>query len=93
MKVEKKRMDEYLKSIRSFNCPLCGSNNWTVSDTVFQALEFDIDGLRLGGASVPIIPISCMKCGNTLFINALISGLIDRPEDKNDGRDENKSTE
>lgn len=85
MKVQQERMDAYLKKITGSPCPLCGQKRWQISNTVFQAIEFDTKGLILGGGSYPIVPLACMSCGNTYFINALVADLIDRPaEDAGD---------
>lgn len=78
MRVDRERMDAFLNRIRGPVCPLCGNSNWTAADTVFQAIEFDYKGVMLGGASMPIVPITCTQCGNTHMINALVAGIIDR---------------
>ena len=36
--------------------------------------------LVLGGAKssiVPVIPVTCSKCGNTVFINAIVANLLE----------------
>ena len=78
MKLSQEKLNNYLKKIHGSICPLCNNNKWTISDQVFQALEFDYEGLLIGGTSYPIVPLTCQNCGNTYFINALISGLIDK---------------
>jgi len=77
MKVEKEKLDAYLKKIHGSPCPLCGNNRWEISDQVFQALEFDYKGIQIGGATFPMVPLTCVTCGNTYFINALIAKLIE----------------
>lgn len=81
MKISQEKVNSYLRRIYATACPLCGNNNWTISDQVFQALEFDFKGLPLNGASYPIVPLTCTQCGNTYFINALIAGLIEKPKE------------
>ena len=78
MKVNQEKIDNYLKKIHGSTCPLCNHNAWTISDQVFQTPEFDYHGLLIGGASYPIVPLTCQYCGNTYFINALVSGLIEK---------------
>ena len=78
MKVNQEKIDNYLKKIHGSICPLCNNNAWTISNQVFQTLEFDYNGLPIGGASYPVVPLTCQYCGNTYFINALISGLIEK---------------
>lgn len=61
-------------------CQMCGSKNWTVSDKVFELREFHGGDLVLGpGPIQPIVPVTCTNCGNSLLVNALISGAIERP--------------
>ncbi|RHU95684.1 hypothetical protein DXC04_08415 [Dorea sp. OM07-5] len=83
MKVEQSKLNEYLKKIHGSVCPLCGNNHWNISDQVFQAVEFDYKGILIGGTSFPMVPLTCDNCGNTYFINALKSGLIDPPDPEN----------
>ena len=84
MKIEKDRLDAYLTKIRGGACPLCRGTQWRISDKVFQVMEYEPGGLILGGASVPVLPLTCMNCGNTYFINALVSNLIDKPQKDDD---------
>jgi predicted nucleic-acid-binding Zn-ribbon protein len=61
-------------------CPMCGSSGWNVSDTIYELREFHGGNLVLGnGPIVPIVPVSCNNCGNTVLVNALLSGAIDKP--------------
>lgn len=60
-------------------CPLCGEGNWSVTDKVFELREFNDGNFVLGGpnsAITPVIPVTCANCGNTVFINALVTGLL-----------------
>lgn len=61
-------------------CPMCGSNNWTVSDKIYELREFHDGNLVIGSGPIyPVIPVSCNNCGNSVFVNALISGAIEKP--------------
>ena len=55
---------------------MCNVGNWSVQDSVFQLLEFNPTGLVLGGPVIPVIPVACSNCGNTVLVNAIIAGLI-----------------
>ena len=92
MKVNKDKMDAYLKRIKAPVCPLCNNNEWKITDQVFQAIEFDYKGILIGGAAYPIVPLTCAHCGNTYFINALVAGLIDKDPPKNEINDNSSST-
>ena len=80
MRVDKKRLDAYLERIHGTTCPLCGNIHWEIADTIFQAIEFDHKGILINGSSFPMVPLTCINCGNTYFINALVSKLIDPEE-------------
>ena len=63
-------------------CPMCQAGNWSVSDQVFEMREFNGGNRILGGKSsiLPVIPVTCANCGNIIFVNAIVAGLI-----RNDG--------
>lgn len=61
-------------------CPMCGGKEWRVSEKYFELREFNDGNLMLGGpngAVMPVIPVTCNICGNTVFINALNTGLLE----------------
>ena len=60
-------------------CPLCGEGKWNVTDKIFELREFNNGNFVLGGpngAITPVIPVTCANCGNTILINALVTGLL-----------------
>jgi predicted RNA-binding Zn-ribbon protein involved in translation (DUF1610 family) len=57
-------------------CPMCGGGPWNVQNSTFQLLEFTEGGLTIGGPVVPVVPVVCMNCGNTVLVNAIVSGLV-----------------
>jgi ribosomal protein S27AE len=67
-------------------CPMCGESNWSVSDKVFEMREFHGGNIVLGGGAIqPVIPVTCSNCGNSIMVNALVIGVINKPsvESKN----------
>jgi hypothetical protein len=44
--------------------------------------EFTQAGLVLGGPVVPLAPVTCNNCGNTVLLNALMAGVVTTPEKK-----------
>lgn len=61
-------------------CPMCGSKNWVVSDKVYELREYHGGNIVIGGSPiVPIIPVSCDNCGNTIMVNPLISNTLKLP--------------
>ncbi|PHQ86182.1 MAG: hypothetical protein COB65_01495 [Thalassobium sp.] len=62
-------------------CPMCGEKSWTVSDTVYELREFHGGNVVLGSGPIfPVIPVSCNNCGNSIMVNALQSGAIEKPD-------------
>ena len=60
---------------------MCNHGNWSVQDTVFELRPFHGGSMVIGsGPLVPVIPVTCNNCGNTVLLNAIITGAIDRQE-------------
>ena len=80
MKIEQNKLNslsEFLKTKWSGRtCPMCQEGNWIIQENCFQIMEFNKDGLVVGGQVVPIIPITCSNCTNTIFINAILAGVV-----------------
>ena len=73
-------------------CGICGNNDWIINDTIWEIREFNGGDFILGGNSsiMPMISISCSKCGNTHFLNAIKLGVISPqvpPKDTNNTTD------
>lgn len=63
----------------SKNCPMCGHNNWNVSSNIVTALRIaEKGGISLGGDVMPLVAITCMNCGNVIFVNPLIINSLDK---------------
>lgn len=60
-------------------CQMCGVGSWNVQDSLFQLTEFNEGSVVLGGPVVPILPVVCGNCGNTVLVNALVSGALKPP--------------
>src|SRR5438132_1304548 len=50
-------------------CPYCGHPHWSIG-TPFEVALTD------GGSLSPHFPVMCSTCGNTVFINAILAGLL-----------------
>ena len=55
---------------------MCGEASWNVQEQVFQLTAFREGAMVLGGAVVPVIPVTCGNCGNTVFVNAIMAGVV-----------------
>lgn len=78
-KVDSNKLISHLKlKWQGRPCQMCGTGDWTVSDSIFELREYNLGNLVIGGGPiVPVVPITCDNCGNTLFINAIKAELID----------------
>ncbi|NQT96572.1 MAG: hypothetical protein HQ562_02405 [Candidatus Marinimicrobia bacterium] len=62
-------------------CPLCNSGKWSVSDNIYELRQYNKGKLVIGKIPiVPVIPITCDNCGNTILVNAIIVKAIDPSE-------------
>jgi hypothetical protein len=78
---QQKKLIERLNTLWRNNkfCNICNSNTWTISDTVFEMREFHGGNMVLGGDSAiqPVISLTCQNCGQTVFMNAIMLGVIE----------------
>ena len=63
------------------NCPLCGEGNWEVQEKPFELREFHGGAMVFGGVIIPVIPITCSNCGNTILVNAIKAGVVERAKE------------
>jgi hypothetical protein len=56
-------------------CPYCGTRQWSVG---LPTLPVTYSGPPFAGFA-PVVPVMCLNCGNTVFINAILSGLLPPP--------------
>lgn len=81
MKIDSDKLIEILKEKWSDkNCPMCDKNKsgWIISEKIYKIKEYNEDNYLLCDTSsvMPIIPIICSNCGNTILINPLALNLI-----------------
>ena len=59
-------------------CPMCGNKTWTISNDIYTLTKLGMDGsILLGtGKLVPLIPVSCNNCSNTVLINPKALGCL-----------------
>jgi len=78
----------------SKKCPMCGQQAWVIGKNVFELREFHEKGFVIGpGPIVPIIPVTCSNCGNTVLINAFIAGISPRPAEPADSQEKRTDNE
>lgn len=61
------------------SCSQCSTNQWDIGPPMelrgFHGGSLVIGG---GGSLVPVLPITCLNCGNTLLVNAIVAGVVER---------------
>jgi hypothetical protein len=83
MKLTKEQSNKLFEKMSKFSeqfvCPICHYEPLNLNDTIFELREFQGGDLVVGGMQsvFPVIPITCPQCGYTMFINAMISNLIE----------------
>jgi hypothetical protein len=58
-------------------CPMCNAWKWQVQGKFFQLRGCVSENNSDAGQLITIIPVTCTNCGNTILINANISGSIE----------------
>ena len=86
MKLTKEQRDKLLQKLSAlspnYRCPLCGNSGFSTGDTILQLTEYT-GNVITGDASIcPVITAPCTKCGYTILISALASGVL-TPDDLN----------
>ncbi|PIZ04435.1 MAG: hypothetical protein COY58_04165 [Gammaproteobacteria bacterium CG_4_10_14_0_8_um_filter_38_16] len=80
MKIDDEKLKKLSESLRekwkNRVCPMCQSGNWIIQENCFELREFNGGNLVIGGTVIPIVPIVCNNCSNTVFINAILSGVV-----------------
>ena len=65
-----------------WNCPICGNSDWGGEEQAMELRAFDEGRLLSTGPVIPLFVITCTTCGNTLFFNAILAGLVEKPEQR-----------
>jgi hypothetical protein len=61
------------------NCPMCQAGNWNISDRVFELREYHGGSFVVGGSPiVPVVPVTCDNCGNTILVNAIVADAVEK---------------
>lgn len=72
-------------------CPVCGEDQWHLNPYLLETREFlhgDI-AIKDGIVLVPYVTMSCTKCSNTLFFNAMRLGIVNQKQDNEKKEGEN----
>jgi len=74
---QKKIVSNKLSFLKESPCFICKSKSWIISDKIFEIREFLGGSLRIdvNTSILPLISVTCSKCGNVIFFNALTLGI------------------
>jgi len=62
-------------------CPRCGSVNFTLLDGYFnQTVQSEVQGIVIGGPSIPSVVVVCNQCGYLIQHALGILGLLPEEE-------------
>lgn len=71
-------IDHLNKTWKNNACPMCGAIEWGTERIIYSPLRVGEDNVVYWkDGLMPLVPIVCGKCGNTLFINANIVGCYE----------------
>jgi len=75
--VDTQKLIEHLSTKwQNRGCPMCGARQWNVQAKPFELREFHGGGLVIGGSAIiPVIPVICGNCGNTVLVNPIVAGI------------------
>lgn len=63
------------------DCPMCHHKNWQVDSKLVTAVRLSESGkIELGGNVMPLVAVTCMHCGNVIFVNPLVLKSVDISE-------------
>jgi hypothetical protein len=57
-------------------CPMCNSPDWRVQDSTFELRDFHPHAVLSSGQAFPVVPVVCNNCGNTILLNAFVTGIV-----------------
>lgn len=80
--------DKFVQTINSKwknkNCPMCGENNWNIDKGMVSPMKIsEKGGIELGGQIMPLAAVTCMNCGNVLFVNPIVIGALENRKEEN----------
>lgn len=68
----------------SNKCPMCGFIDWNFSGILYRLRTYQDIGLVTAKLpTIPIFPVTCGNCGNTVLINAIVAGIFKQSEKEN----------
>lgn len=64
-------------------CEACGADDWSLSTSVCVLSSYlPAQDVPEESPVVPVIPVTCSKCGNTRLVNAIAIGVMEKQLDE-----------
>lgn len=79
--MHEKIMDYMNSAWKDIKCPLCLKIQWVVPNTFYELRQYHRGNIqRITGrtAIIPVVPVTCARCGYTILINSIASGLTNK---------------
>lgn len=59
-------------------CPMCkqDSISWIGPVSMYTPISLDDRNIFLNGPIMPLLPIMCSNCGNTVLVNGILAGIM-----------------
>lgn len=58
-------------------CSLCNKEDWGINPKLFEVRPYEKGSLNLPSTIVPFVLVSCLNCGNTHYLNAIVLKIVD----------------
>jgi len=76
-----KRFEAFIKDKWGPNrkCPYCGEGKWSISATCGELDELTLEEGQSAKKYLPVVPVTCENCGNTVLVHPAKSGAVQKP--------------
>ncbi len=67
-------------------CFFCSENNWAIGEHTVAPINMSPrGGINIGGPQYPQVMLICNNCGNTLYFNAPLIGIVESRKKAEEG--------
>ena len=82
-------ISKILEIIPNIECPICHNKQFIIADGYFNSsIQGNLNGMSLGGPSIPSIGIICNRCGFISHHALGVLGLIPPPTEESVSKDD-----
>lgn len=84
MKLTKNQTEFLLSKLHTLwkpqTCPICSNVDWKIPESILELREYEEGDLVVyskDSAIVPLVSVTCTRCGYTFLLNTITLGLMD----------------